>query len=167
MGKDIKLTMKPMNAYLIRALYTWIIENRCTPHIVVDALYPAVKIPTDYVQEEKITFNIAPQAIERWSLTEEALYFEARFSGVKYEIYLPIFSIVAIYAAETQQGMMFSSFGAPIEEVATQRAIEMPVNENHPLPCEPPFRTESQLTLVYNGRHRFKKNKKIGLKNKR
>lgn len=33
--------MKSSRPYLVRALYEWIVDNDCTPHMLVNAEYPA------------------------------------------------------------------------------------------------------------------------------
>ena len=49
--------------YLLRAFYDWIVDNKCTPYLVVDATYPAVKVPQQFVQNGQIVLNISPGAV--------------------------------------------------------------------------------------------------------
>ena len=37
--------MTSSRPYLVRALYEWILDNGCTPHVVVDALLEGVEVP--------------------------------------------------------------------------------------------------------------------------
>ena len=34
--------------YLLRAFFDWIVDNECTPHLVVNADFPAVQVPTQF-----------------------------------------------------------------------------------------------------------------------
>ncbi len=93
--------------YLFRAIYQWIVDNDATPHILVDASYPSVAVPNEYVQQGKIILNAAPEAIKDWYADNDAVSFSARFAGKAQDIYLPIGSILAIYAQENNLGMAF------------------------------------------------------------
>ena len=44
--------MNPMTSnrpYFIRAMYDWIVDNDLTPYILVNAMYPGVEVPQEYV----------------------------------------------------------------------------------------------------------------------
>jgi stringent starvation protein B len=41
-------------------------------------------------------------------LTNDAVSFRARFSGVPFDVWVPIGAVLGIYAKETGQGMIFS-----------------------------------------------------------
>ena len=49
--------------YLIRAFYDWIVDNQYTPYMSVDAFYPGVEVPQDYVSDGQIVLNLVPRAI--------------------------------------------------------------------------------------------------------
>ncbi|GAB6042591.1 ClpXP protease specificity-enhancing factor [Endothiovibrio diazotrophicus] len=100
--------MTPLRPHLIRALYDWVAENGFTPHILVHADGEGVSVPREHVQEGRIVLNIAARAVQRLSLGDEAVAFSARFGGVPREIYIPVASVLALYAAENGQGMVFS-----------------------------------------------------------
>lgn len=100
--------MTSSRPYLLRAIYEWLIDNRLTPYIMVDALLPHVEVPERFVEDGKIVLNIEPQAVMRLQLGNEALEFDARFSGISQHIYVPIRAVKAIYAFENGRGMVFS-----------------------------------------------------------
>jgi len=102
--------------YLFRAIYQWILDNDATPHILVDADWPAVVVPQDYVQNGKIILNAAPEAISHWYSDNNAISFSARFSGKSMDIYLPIGAILAVYAQENNLGMAFEPEAKPQED---------------------------------------------------
>lgn len=49
--------------YLIRATHEWICDNGLTTHLAVNAVYPGVEVPQDFVQDGQIVLNIAPRAV--------------------------------------------------------------------------------------------------------
>ena len=94
--------------YLFRAIYDWIVDNGLTPYILVHADGPNVKVPLQSVQDGQIVLNIAPRAVSQYDADNDAVSFTARFGGVPETIYIPFPEIMAIYAAENGQGMVFS-----------------------------------------------------------
>ena len=95
--------------YLLRALYEWITDNGLTPHILVDAEADGVNVPDHVIQKGKVVLNIADGATEQLVLDNEIIGFKARFSGNPYQIVIPMSAVVAIYARENGQGMMFAT----------------------------------------------------------
>ena len=94
--------------YLLRALYEWIGDNQMTPHILVDAGAPGVEVPRQAVQKGKVILNIDPAAVRELNLGNEWLTFSARFSGRSSNVMVPVEAVLAIYAKENGQGMMFA-----------------------------------------------------------
>ena len=94
--------------YLLRALYEWITDNGLTPHILVDAEVEGVIVPDNTIQKGKVVLNIAAGATEQLMLDNEIIDFKARFSGNPFQILVPMNAVIAIYARENGQGMMFA-----------------------------------------------------------
>jgi stringent starvation protein B len=102
------MTMTTSKPYLIRAIYDWIVDNDCTPYIVVNALVIGVQVPQEYVDEAgKIILNISPQACRGLHLDNSRVLFSAKFSGVAHQVCVPPHAIMAIYAKENGRGMVF------------------------------------------------------------
>ncbi|WP_264754696.1 ClpXP protease specificity-enhancing factor [Mangrovitalea sediminis] len=95
--------------YLVRAFNEWILDNQVTPYVVVDAAVPGVQVPMDYVANGQIVLNISPSAVQGLLIGNEALEFSARFGGVPMHVYIPMAGVLAIYAKENGQGMVFGS----------------------------------------------------------
>ena len=57
--------MTPSRPYIMRALYEWIVDNSCTPYMLVDATVTDVIVPEQYVKEGQIVLNISPTAVPR------------------------------------------------------------------------------------------------------
>ena len=107
-------SMTPSRPYLMRALNEWILDNHCTPYVLVDAGIQGVQVPQDYVNNGQIVLNISPSAVQNLLINQDGLSFSARFGGVPMDVYVPIVAILAIYARENGQGMVFGSeAGAP------------------------------------------------------
>ena len=100
--------MTSSRPYLIRALYEWIVDNGLTPYILVDIERPGLDAPLEYADGGKLVLNIAPRAVRALNVGNEAVTFSARFGGNARDVYVPIAAVLAIYARENGQGMLFS-----------------------------------------------------------
>jgi len=95
-------------------LNDWIIDNELTPYIVVDAGVQGVRVPEDYVTNGQIILNVSPGAVNDFVVDSDAIEFRARFGGVPMQVYIPVVAVMAIYAKENGQGMVFGAEpGAP------------------------------------------------------
>jgi len=102
------MQMTSSRPYLVRAMYQWIADNGMTPHLLVDVSVDDVQVPTEHVQNGKIILNVAPMAVTALLLGDSEITFSARFSGKPMDLYIPIDAVLAVYAKENGQGMMFS-----------------------------------------------------------
>jgi len=106
--------MTPSRPYLMRGLYEWVLDNESTPYVLVDANIIGVQVPMEYVNDGQIVLNVSPNAVRDLLISNDALSFNARFAGVTQNIYVPIVAVMAIYAKETGEGMVFGNeAGAP------------------------------------------------------
>lgn len=102
------MTMTSSRPYMLRALYEWIVDNKTTPYILVDAYCNGVSVPQQHVDKDgRVVLNISPTAISGLVMDNESLSFSARFGGVPTDIYVPSAGILGVYAKENGQGMMF------------------------------------------------------------
>ena len=99
--------MTSSKPYLVRALYEWILDNDTTPYILVDTSSDQVLIPAGIASDGKVVLNLSPTAIQNLEMTNEHVSFSARFNGVAEDLYCPVSSLMAIYARENGEGMMF------------------------------------------------------------
>jgi stringent starvation protein B len=100
--------MKSRRPYLLRALHEWISDSNCTPHIVVDAGVAGVEVPRQYVQDGKIVLNVSWSATGQLQMGNDELSFNGRFGGAGMHVRVPVAAVLAIYARETGQGMIFN-----------------------------------------------------------
>lgn len=94
--------------YLLRAFYEWIVDNECTPYLIINAEYEDVEVPTQYVDDGRIVLNISESAVRGLEINNDAVEFDARFGGVAMTVYAPIGAIMAVYAHENGRGMVFT-----------------------------------------------------------
>ncbi|MDO9625325.1 MAG: ClpXP protease specificity-enhancing factor [Pseudomonas sp.] len=99
--------MNSSRPYLVRALYEWIVENDCTPHLLVNAEFAGVRVPPGFASDGQIVLNVSPSAVRHLHMDNEAVSFEGRFGGAPHSLYVPAAAILAVYARENGQGMVF------------------------------------------------------------
>ncbi len=123
--------MTPSRPYIVRAIYEWIVDNGCTPHLLVDATAEHVEVPTAYVTDGQIVLNVSPTAVVSLQMANDAVSFNGRFGGQPVDVFVPIHAILGIYARENGQGMVFDAADDP-----------------EPTPPTPPERTRPALKIV-------------------
>jgi stringent starvation protein B len=97
--------------YLLNAIYTWCLEQGYTPYVLVVVDYPGVAVPPGYDRDGRMILDISPRASHGLVMADGWISFSARFGGVARPVDVPMGAVVAIYAAETQEGM---GFGEPV-----------------------------------------------------
>jgi len=105
-------------------MHEWMGDNGHTPHIVVDASVDGVNVPPEHVKDSKIILNISETAAHNLKLTNDAVSFRARFSGVPFDVWVPMRSVLGIYARETGQGMIFSHDTDSTEQKVQEEPVE-------------------------------------------
>ena len=131
MGTTEPVTMSSNRPYLLRAIYDWITDNDLTPYLLVDATADGVKVPPQVVKNGQVVLNLAMRAVASLDLGNEWISFQARFSGVSQSLRVPVRAVLALYAQENGQGMMF-----PAEEEGGDHPP--PVSGSDPAPPDPP-----------------------------
>lgn len=96
--------------YLLRAIFDWAEDNGFTPQVLVNALAQGVEVPQAHVVDGQIVLNISSSAVQLHVMDNDCLSFSARFSGIEQDIFLPIDSIMAIFARENSQGIFFEEY---------------------------------------------------------
>lgn len=113
-------------------MHEWMGDNNHTPHIVVDAGVDGVTVPREHVKDGKIILNISASAAHNLKLENSAIGFRARFSGVPFDVWIPMKAVLGIYARETGQGMIFSHDAENSSEQAVQTAADEDVPRQRP-----------------------------------
>lgn len=127
--------------YLIRAMFEWALDNGLTPHLMVSADASGVEVPQQYAQEGKITLNISPRAAQGLTLGDDLISFSARFGGRPWQVRVPPAAVLAVYARENGEGVVFG-------EVEKSGESEAPPDPPTPAPGTPPKRGRPKLKIV-------------------
>jgi stringent starvation protein B len=127
--------------YLIRAMVDGAVDNGLTPHIVVAADAPGVEVPRQYAQDGKITLNISPRAAQGLLIEADGIRFSARFGGQPWQVRVPPGAVLAVYARENGEGIVFG-------EVEGAGAAPPESPPPAPAPGAPPKRGRPQLKVV-------------------
>ncbi|MBW0236890.1 MULTISPECIES: ClpXP protease specificity-enhancing factor [Pseudomonas] len=125
--------MNSSRPYLVRALYEWIVDNDCTPHMLVNSDYPKVQVPQGFASDGQIVLNVSPAAVRQLHMDNDAVSFEGRFGGVPHTLYVPMSAILGVYARENGQGMVFD-----LEESLEDDDEVEPDDDGPPSGTEPP-----------------------------
>ena len=108
--------MNSYRSYVVNAIIEWILDNDCTPYLVLDTTIDGVEVPNEGIKNNQITLNVAPRAVNHFELTTERLSFDTRFHGISRRISSPVGAIIGVYAKENQQGLFFPAEGSEVSE---------------------------------------------------
>ncbi len=113
-------------------MHEWMSDNGNTPHIVVDAGVDGVSVPREHVKDGKIILNISETAAHNLKLSNDAVSFRARVSGVPSDVWVPMRSVLGIYARETGQGMIFSHDADTLSQQPAQSSVDVDETSSRP-----------------------------------
>ena len=120
--------------YMIRALWQWCTDSGLSPQILV-AVDQMTQVPNTFVVDGRIVLDISAEATNRLELGDEWISFQARFGNKVENLNIPVANVMAIFAEETNQGMMFDvdtvgfeghseNEDAPSDEIITSSEAE-------------------------------------------
>lgn len=118
-------TFSPKRPYFLRALHEWLTDNELTPYLMVDSTHEGLQAPIEYAQDGKLVLNIGYIATKDLMIDNDYISFSARFGGVSQEIWVPMASVIGIFAKEDQAHALFfdpkeyanvASFNATVKE---------------------------------------------------
>ena len=102
-----EITMTDRKPYLLRAIYQWIVDNDCTPHLVIAA--PGAGwvhgVPSHLLQEDMLVLNISPTATANLSIDNDSVTFNTRFGGRPHQVWVSVQAIISLIARETGEGI--------------------------------------------------------------
>lgn len=127
MSKHESVSMTSNRPYLLRAIYDWISDNDLTPYILVDAGFAGVRVPPQVIKNGQVVLNLAMRAVASLDLGNDWISFQARFSGISQTIQIPVQAVLALYAQENGQGMMF-----PADEEGGDTPTPSPPSDDTP-----------------------------------
>ena len=93
--------------YLIRAVYDWCIDNGFTPY-VLSLIGNKTIVPDAQSGSKEIVLNLSPQSIKNLFIDDDGVSFKGRFNGSTHDIFVPLNSILGVYAKENGDGIFFN-----------------------------------------------------------
>jgi stringent starvation protein B len=90
---------------LLKATYEWLLDEGLTPYFLINANFPKVMVPREFVEDGEIVLDASPDAIDDMVFDPEGISFSAGFDDSEFRIYFPIGAIIALYAEENEQGL--------------------------------------------------------------
>lgn len=95
-------------SYLMKATYEWLIDSSLTPSILVRVTPGLLGVPEEVKgHDETLAFNLSPYAIRSLVISKTSIQFLASFSGKSTAAYIPINTVLLMYADENNIGMDF------------------------------------------------------------
>ncbi len=118
---------------VLKATYEWLLDEGLTPYFLINAEYPEVMVPQEFVEDGHIVLDASMDAIDKMHFDEKGISFSASFDdfGVA-EIYFPIAAIEALYAEETEQGLFTTDHPSALLLQEGEGAEDPPSEKGHP-----------------------------------
>lgn len=142
------ISMTSTKPYLLRAIFEWAEDNNFTAQVLVNANAEGVEVPLAHVVDGQIVLNICSSAVQLHVMDNDCLSFSARFSGVEQDIYLPIESILAIFARENSQGIFFEEVDGFDPEPGSKNKITVESQKTEPTALKPKKRSSNHLKVI-------------------
>lgn len=112
----------------MRALWQWCTDAGLSPQIVV-LVDQYTKVPRQFVEDGRIVLDISAEATNLLEMGDEWITFQARFGARVEELMIPVGNVVAIFAEETNQGMMFEATPLADSELLTDERADLLTDE--------------------------------------
>jgi stringent starvation protein B len=143
--------MLPTKPYLIRAIYEWCADQGFTPYLAVQ-VDERTRVPHEFVRDGQIVLNVGATATHQMLMGNEEITFQTRFNGASFPVAIPVDAVLAIYARENGQGMVFEAVAADSDGGGDDEAAKVGAGETAPesdvAPQEPSQRRGSHLTRI-------------------
>lgn len=100
------MAFRSLKPYLFDGFYRWCVDDGQTPHIEFEVT-PDCALPRPLSDNlgETLTLNISPSACPSLNIDDEGLSFVARFSGVPFQVFIPLAALIDIYSKESKRTM--------------------------------------------------------------
>lgn len=118
--------MTSFRFYLVDALIRWLLDNDCVPHVVLRCDLPNVRVPSEFVRDNRLVLNVALSAVRNYSLAPSTIAFDTCFNGVSHHVSAPVGAILGVCARGSSVGMMFEP-----EEEAESRTLKVDAPDVH------------------------------------
>ena len=92
--------------YLIRAIYEWCVDSGLTPYLAV-RVDEHTEVPRAHVKDGQIVLNLSAESVRNLEMGKEMITCTGRFSGVPFDLMVPVVAVIGIFAKENGQGLAF------------------------------------------------------------
>jgi stringent starvation protein B len=92
--------------YLIRAIYEWCVDSGLTPYLAV-RVDEHTEVPRAHVKDGQIVLNLSAESVRNLEMGNEMITCTGRFSGVPFDLMVPVAAVIGIFAKENGQGLAF------------------------------------------------------------
>ena len=99
--------MTSTRPYLVRAMIDWIVDNACTPYLVIAADAPGAEALLDFATDNRLVLNVSATATRNLVIGKRTVEVDCRFGGRPVHVSVPLGAVVAVYARENRMGMVF------------------------------------------------------------
>ncbi|PHN16318.1 Stringent starvation protein B [Candidatus Tremblaya phenacola] len=98
-----------IEATVVYSIYQWCISNRYTPCIL---FMPSVNnnLPDRLVRLEELVINLSRKAVQKLTISNEALAFSSSFSGLTHNVKIWFVQLAAVYGLEVGNGVTMYSY---------------------------------------------------------
>ncbi len=87
--------MKSLPPFFFMAFYNWLVESNQNPMIHV-IITNDCKIPKQFMNQDRINFNVSPAAVNNLFMDDKGVSFDARFNQAAHSLYIPFECIEAL-----------------------------------------------------------------------
>lgn len=99
--------LKTLKAIWLKGYYEWLSDYKAPIHIFINNKKANIEFLRKYENDHAlVTLNISPVSILNFKLTDEALSFNAQFSGQEQFLNIPLTAIIGINYPKEKNGMM-------------------------------------------------------------
>lgn len=110
--------------YLLEAALKCIEDAGHTPYLICDTKDEGVVLPSHLAKDATLTLSLSRHAIRDFSLSEKGIGFAATFTGMPFSVYLPMSSVMAIYARENGHGLVTAGDFKLVQLFEQQSSVE-------------------------------------------
>lgn len=91
--------LKDIRPYILYAHIQWLDDSGAVPHIAIkNGEY--VRFPSSHSKEPVVFFKIANHSIQKLTIDESGMSFDAMFGGVKFTVYSPLDNLMLLYSQD-------------------------------------------------------------------
>lgn len=92
--------MTGISSYIFNAFYDWLRDNDFNPRVVVDATYPGVVVPKEYVSNGMILISIYHMYVNEFLVSENGISFYTRFKGQERYVEIPYPAMIELVCSD-------------------------------------------------------------------